>query len=211
MRRWSERRGPRGSWIALVVLVTLAGCGAEEMAPDAALHAADADPHADLDVAPDGGPSDADPPADAVSVDAGPADAASGDASVDDAGDASAALPDTVADAGAEAATDGMPTDLGPDAPPDMAPRPDAAVVEPAVLAYCDCMFLGCHDLYHQLWGEDEGVARARCFRVGSELPRDPDAVEGDSLDCRRHWCDEAYDLDDPGLCDRAGGQAVCL
>ena len=114
-----------------------------------------------------------------------------------------------------DAAPDAVPLDAAPDAVQDAAPdaaqdaAPDAAV-DPTELAYCDCMLLSCHDLYHLLWGEDEGVARSRCFGVAGALERAAEATEGDSLDCRLHWCRAAFDLDDLTLCDRAGGLSVC-
>lgn len=180
------------------------GCGpGDETAPD--MQPVEQTPEAG--VMPDARPPD--------EADAAPDPLDAGDdTTVDSAADARPVEPDMMGgDAEVDAAAldgtlDGTLDAALPDAAPDMAP-PEPQV-EPDVLAYCDCMFLGCHDLYHQLWGEDEGVARARCFRVGSELPRAADATEGDSLDCRSHWCDEAYDLDDPGLCERAGGLEVC-
>lgn len=153
-------------------------------------------------------------PADPTPDAAPPPDAAP-DVSVDAMADLSVdAMPDMAVDAMPDLALDAMPAmpDLAVDAMPHAAPdaMPDAAAPDPVELAYCDCMLLTCHDLYHLLWGEDEGVARRRCFEVAAALPRAPAATEGPNLHCRLHWCDEAFELDDLALCDRAGGLSIC-
>lgn len=151
------------------------------------------------------GPADPTPDAAPPPPDAAP------DVSVDAMADLAVdAMPDMAVDAMPDLALDAMP-DATPDMP-DMAvdAMPDAAAPDPVELAYCDCMLLTCHDLYHLLWGEDEGVARRRCFEVAAALPRAPAATEGPNLHCRLHWCDEAFELDDLALCDRAGGLSIC-
>ena len=57
---------------------------------------------------------------------------------------------------------------------------------------YCDCMFLNCHDLYHDIWGEEELGAREECLREAEATPLEGvPAVSGDSIECRLHYCEE--------------------
>lgn len=176
-------------WLALI-----AGCDSQADPADMARPDAAADA---LDMAPDASP---DAMADAIP-----------DAMADAITDAMAVSDARAADAMADTDPDDMP-DAMADADPDAAMQtpPDAAPPDPESTAYCDCMLLTCHDLYHLLWGEDEGVARRRCFEIAGGLARSPGATEGANLHCRRHWCDAAFDLDDLELCDRAGGLEVC-
>lgn len=139
----------------------------------------------------------------AVRLDAQPPDEGVGDAAAFDRGAADSALPDGGAP---DSALDAQHLDASPpDASPDMDP-PDPLSTE-----YCDCIFLWCHDLYHEVWGEDEGIARARCFQVAASLPRAGEPVEeGNSIECRIHWCDVVFELDDESLCGRVAGFEVC-
>lgn len=188
-----------GRWASVALLSLLGGCDDGGEAVDAA------PPDAAVDGAPIDGMPDGTPGAIA---DGAPVDGASDgtpDAEADAAPDT---LPDALPDARWDAMSDAMPADAAPDAAPDA--TPDAAPLDPVSLAYCDCMLLTCHDLYHLLWGEDEGVARRRCFEIADGLPRMPGATEGPNVHCRRHWCAAAFDEDDLELCDRAGGLEVC-
>ncbi len=64
-------------------------------------------------------------------------------------------------------------------------------VRELAAMDYCDCMFLQCHDLYHDVWGSDEGTSRQECLREAEATPHATGAaVSGDSIECRLHYCE---------------------
>ncbi len=81
------------------------------------------------------------------------------------------------------------------------------------VLDYCDCMLNSvCHDLYHEIWTDDEIVARETCIAEAEALPESGDAPDaGNSLECRLHWCLEADAAEDEALCQAAAGLDVCL
>jgi hypothetical protein len=141
----------------------------------------------DASVAPDAGHTHGD--------DAGHADDAGhtheADAAAPDAGhthEVDAAAPD----AGHTPEADGgdVPADGGADAgtPPD-----------PAVVAYCDCMLVTCHDLYHMVWGADEVEARNACFEA---------AAGDEALACHMRACHDA--IDDEARCPAAGGVEIC-
>lgn len=106
---------------------------------------------------------------------------------------------------------DGVRPDAG--APPDAGHPADAGApdpgVDPLVRRYCDCMLVTCHDLYHELYGAEEEVARANCFAVAAAQPRAGALVrEGRFLECRLWACGEAER--DPAFCHPAGGGGVC-
>lgn len=77
----------------------------------------------------------------------------------------------------------------GGDAP---APEPEPDVREFAARDYCDCMFLKCHDLYHELWEEDEVVARQACLHEAEATPvNGGETQSGDFIECRLHFCED--------------------
>ncbi|MFN3197256.1 MAG: hypothetical protein ACE366_02390 [Bradymonadia bacterium] len=192
-------------WV--VALTCLTACN-EDPASDAGTGSNDARP---TDAAPfdatgheDGGSPDAREADASMSevADATPLDAEHVDAGLVDAG---------ITDTGT---SDADITDLGPldaevpDAEPvDAAPRPDEALVT----RYCNCVFLNCHDLYHEVWGEDEVTARLTCLEVGAELPLAEMPVEqGDAIECRLHHC--ALAVNEPErACPAALGQSLCV
>ena len=56
---------------------------------------------------------------------------------------------------------------------------------------YCDCMFLSCHDIYHDTWGHDEIGARAECVREAEAVPVVGEPVTaGDAIECRLFYCE---------------------
>ncbi len=72
--------------------------------------------------------------------------------------------------------------------------------------AYCNCVFLSCHDDYHAKWGEDELESRAACLTEADALAPGAEGSEmGDNLSCRQHFCDAA-----PTDCAAALGGAPC-
>ena len=84
-------------------------------------------------------------------------------------------------------------------------PAPDVPELAPEVLSYCDCMFISCHDLYHEIWGEDELEARQGCIDEATALPLTGEPAEvGDSLDCRLLHCQLME-------CTSGGGLELCV
>ncbi len=82
--------------------------------------------------------------------------------------------------------------------------------IDVVVKTYCDCMFLGCHDYYHSVWGEDEVAAREGCFEEARLIPRSPGASSGHFLECRLEQCMVALDERDESLCPLAQTRQVC-
>jgi hypothetical protein len=87
-------------------------------------------------------------------------------------------------------------------------PAEDEPQREFAARDYCDCMFLNCHDLYHEIWGGDEGNARAECLLEANATPHAVGpATHGDSIECRLFYCENEPSRD----CTNAGVQTdVC-
>ena len=131
-----------------------------------------------------------DPPTESVPApDAGP-DAGPSDAGTeDDAGE-------TQADAGAE--------DAGTDAGPVVDAGPTEAAID-----YCNCVFLSCHDAYHEVYGVDEDEAVDACRADGTATPETGESVDaGDSLQCRRYYCE--LPVDGGRDCESALGGGAC-
>ena len=77
-----------------------------------------------------------------------------------------------------------------------------------AATDYCDCVFLNCHDDYHDKWGADEGVARNGCLVEASQIAQ-TGTGEGDHLTCRQTFCADAET--DETQCNAALGNSVCI
>lgn len=198
---------PRLLITALLLYAAGAGCDdaseVETPGRDSQVGSPDAQP-------PDGGQRDGGPDAGVAEPDALPPDAAPPDGALD------AALDMAIADAGPPDAGEpdmGAPDMAPPDmAPPDMAPtdagpRPDEALVT----RYCNCVFLNCHDLYHEVWGEDEVTARLTCLEVGAELPLAGEPMEaGHSIECRLQYCARAMNEPEQS-CPPALGLEICV
>lgn len=190
---------------AVVLLASLPGCDQEDQpspgAPnDAGRHAHSGDGHHNHHDAAAGGGSDAGH----VHGDGGAHTHDGGSHHDDDGG------PSGHGDAGHHAA-DGAPHHHGDGGHRmvDAAAPPDGSAPDPAVVEYCNCMLVTCHDLYHEIWGADEAEARAACLHAGAELPRAGEPVtQGDFLECRLHFCEAAGEA--PEACDEAGGREVC-
>lgn len=74
---------------------------------------------------------------------------------------------------------------------------------------YCECMLLNCHDQYHALWGEDHVESEAMCQAAAGAVPSvGMDAMSGDSIECRTHFCSVGHD--DAAACESALGGAPC-
>lgn len=134
---------------------------------------------------------------------AGPPDGGdddAGDTVADDGGPDDAGAPPSVD--GGEVDDGGLqpPTDAGPAAD---AGRDDAGAVNDAgandagvevteeAIAYCECVFVACHDDFHETFGVDDLASIEACNVFASGLPTvGMDVVSGDSLECRQHWCD---------------------
>jgi hypothetical protein len=137
-----------------------------------------------------------------------PSSSADGGAAADGgrAGDAGEPAPDAGAavDAGDEVPPDaGVAHDAGP--PPDdggtaasdagaldAGAAADAGVViTPEATAYCECVFVACHDDFHETFGIDDLESIAACQTFASALPTVGMVVlTGNNLECRQHWCD---------------------
>ena len=88
-------------------------------------------------------------------------------------------------DAGHDAGAS-LSADAGDDAGIDAGP----AVTE-AATAYCECVFVACHDDFHATFGLDDLASIEACGVFASTLPTTQGtAVSGNSLQCRQHWCD---------------------
>ncbi len=76
---------------------------------------------------------------------------------------------------------------------------------------YCACMLFSCHDHYHELWGDDEMVAREACLNDASMVPSvgSPQS-SGDSLECRLAFCTMSGGEDDAAVCPAALGESPC-
>jgi hypothetical protein len=80
----------------------------------------------------------------------------------------------------------------------------------PPVADYCACMLVNCHDQYHATWGEDHEAAEAACTAAAEAVPSvGMPATDGDSLECRYHYCQLGHD--DPGACESAIGGGACV
>ena len=76
--------------------------------------------------------------------------------------------------------------------------------------AYCQCMVLDCHDEYHGTWGEDHDMSEAMCEAAAAALPSvGMPATQGDSVECRIHYCELAKT--DPAACASAIGGGSCM
>ena len=76
--------------------------------------------------------------------------------------------------------------------------------------AYCQCMVLDCHDEYHGTWGEDHDMSEAMCEAAAAALPSvGMPATQGDSVECRIHYCELAKT--DPPACASAIGGGSCM
>lgn len=74
---------------------------------------------------------------------------------------------------------------------------------------YCECMLENCHDQYHALWGEDHVESEAMCQAAAGAVPSvGMDAMSGDSIECRTHFCSVGHD--DAAACESALGGAPC-
>jgi hypothetical protein len=78
------------------------------------------------------------------------------------------------------------------------------------VASYCACMLSSCHDLYHELWGEDEIAAQQACTDEAAVLPEaGMDVQAGNFLECRAHFCGLASE--DEAQCHAAAGHVTCV
>ncbi len=79
-----------------------------------------------------------------------------------------------------------------------------------AATAYCACMLVNCHDGFHAKYGDGDDVATPACQADAATLPSvGMDAMSGDSIECRMHFCDEA--AMDEAACAAALGDEVCV
>lgn len=92
----------------------------------------------------------------------------------------------------------------------DTVPQAIDGDIDEVVKGYCDCMFLRCHDFYHEKWGEDELKAREGCLEEGRMVPRSGDlsSERGHNLECRLNQC-RVVEKDSPE-CERAASTLVC-
>jgi hypothetical protein len=78
------------------------------------------------------------------------------------------------------------------------------------VSAYCSCLLVNCHDPFHATYGEGDDVAVPACNAAAAAFPSvGMDAMSGDSLECRQHFCDEA--ATDEAACAAAMGEEICV
>jgi hypothetical protein len=76
--------------------------------------------------------------------------------------------------------------------------------------AHCACLLEHCHDLFHEIWGVDDGEAFAACNAETGALPVLGEAAEsGDSFECRQGYCVKA--MEDESHCEAAVGRSLCV
>ena len=79
-----------------------------------------------------------------------------------------------------------------------------------AATSYCACMLVNCHDPFHAKYGEGDDVATPACMADAATFPSvGMDAMSGDSIECRMHFCEEA--AMDETACAAALGDEVCV
>jgi hypothetical protein len=81
----------------------------------------------------------------------------------------------------------------------------------PSYEDYCACMLDACHDLYHSTWGENHVLSEMECLASAAESPSAGMAtMEGNSIECRMHFCELAAETADMSVCDSAIGGGAC-
>jgi hypothetical protein len=95
-------------------------------------------------------------------------------------------------------------------ADPELADEPPPGPIDDIVLAYCECMFLYCHDFYHATWGEDEQAAVNNCREEARRLPRADPGADAPGLECALDACQQAQPTPDAPLCAQARGPSTC-
>ena len=123
------------------------------------------------------------------------------------AGDDAATAGDDAATAGDDAATAGDDAATVGD---DASGAEDSSGGDAAAETYCNCMLVNCHDDFHERYGEGDVVALPACYEAAAAFPTvGMDAMSGDSLECRMHFCNEA--AADGSACAAALGDEICV
>jgi len=123
------------------------------------------------------------------------------------AGDDAATAGDDAATAGDDAATAGDDATTSGD---DSSGDGETSGGDAAAQEYCNCLLVNCHDDFHERYGEGDVVALPACYEAAAAIPMvGMEAMSGDSLECRMHFCNEA--AGDASACAAALGDEVCI
>lgn len=74
---------------------------------------------------------------------------------------------------------------------PDVGASDTGVVTSAAARTYCECVFVACHDPFHEKFGADDVASIAACEAEASALPvAGSEQMSGNSIECRQYQCE---------------------